>query len=87
MADPGADAVALLSELVSIDSVNPGLVPGAAGEQRIADHFSARLERSGFTTSLVPAHGHADRPSLVAVPPGPSDGRRSSSTVTSTRSG
>lgn len=74
MADPGANAVALLSELVSIDSVNPGLVPGAAGEQRIADHLCARLERSGFTTSLAPAHGHAGRPSLVAVPPGSADG-------------
>jgi acetylornithine deacetylase len=74
MVDPGADAVALLSALVSIDSVNPGLVTGAPGEQRIVDHLAARLERSGFATSLVPAHGHGDRPSLVAVPPGSADG-------------
>ena len=29
-------AVDLLTELVGIDSVNPGLVPGAAGEEDIA---------------------------------------------------
>lgn len=63
-------ASALLSELVGIDSVNPGLVPGAAGEARIVEHLRARLERSGFDTAVVPAPGHADRPSLVALPPG-----------------
>lgn len=73
MVDPGVDAVALLSQLVSIDSVNPGLVPGASGEQRVVDHLAARLERCGFTTTLVSAHGHSDRPSLVAVPTGPDD--------------
>lgn len=73
MVDPGADAVALLSALVSIDSVNPGLVSGAPGEQRIVDRLAARLERSGFTTSVVPAHGLDGRPSLVAVPPGSAD--------------
>jgi acetylornithine deacetylase len=74
MADPVARALALLGQLVSIDSVNPGLVSGAAGERRIADHLSARLQRSGFTVSQVPAHDHADRPSLVAVPSGSGEG-------------
>jgi acetylornithine deacetylase len=60
--------VALLSELVGIDSVNPALVPGAAGEGRIVEHLRARLERSGFTTTVLPARGRRDRPSLVAVP-------------------
>ena len=66
-------AIDLLSDLVSIDSVNPGLVPGAAGETRIVEALSARLRRSGFTVTVVPAPGHSNRPSLVAVPPGPSD--------------
>jgi acetylornithine deacetylase len=66
--DPGSEAVALLSELVGIDSVNPALVPGAAGEGRIVEHLRARLERSGFTTTVLPARGRRDRPSLVAVP-------------------
>jgi acetylornithine deacetylase len=74
MADPGTDAVALLSELVSIDSVNPGLAPGAAGETRIVEHLSERLQRSGFATTVVPARGHDGRPSLVAVAPAPADG-------------
>lgn len=65
MSDTGDAAVALLAELVGIDSVNPSLVPGAAGEARIVAHLRARLERSGFATTVV---GPDDRPSLVAVP-------------------
>jgi acetylornithine deacetylase len=67
-----AEAVELLAELVGIDSVNPSLVAGAAGETRIADHLGTRLERSGFVTTVVTAGG---RPSLVAVPPGAADVR------------
>jgi len=73
VADPGAEAVALLAELVGIDSVNPGLVPGAAGEERIAEHLRARLERAGFAVTVVPARGQVGRPSLVVVPPGSPD--------------
>jgi acetylornithine deacetylase len=70
MRDPVTEAVALLSDLVGIDSVNPALVAGAPGEARIVDYLRARLERSGFATTVVPARGSANRPSLVAVPPG-----------------
>ena len=65
-----AAVVDLLCELVAIDSVNPSLVPGAAGEAQIVAHLRARLERSGFSTTVVTAQ---HRPSLVAVPPGPED--------------
>jgi acetylornithine deacetylase len=65
-----AEALALLSDLVRIDSVNPALVPAAAGEAEIVEHLRSRLHRSGFATTVVPAPGHANRPSLVAVPPG-----------------
>ena len=44
-----SSAVALLAELVGIDSVNPGLVAGAAGEAGIANALRARLEQNGFT--------------------------------------
>lgn len=71
MSDVGATAVELLAELVAIDSVNPALVPGAAGEMRIVEHLEARLQRSGFVTTVVPGSGDDDRPSLVAVPHGP----------------
>ena len=71
MDDVGAAARELLGELVGIDSVNPGLVPGAAGESEAIEHLRARLESSGFATTVVPAAGRPGRPSLVAVSPGP----------------
>lgn len=64
-------AVELLTTLVAIDSVNPSLLPGAAGETRIVEHLGTRLTAAGFATTVVPAAGHDNRPSLVAVPPGP----------------
>lgn len=70
MREVATAAVGLLRALVAIDSVNPGLVPGAAGETRIAEHLRARLAAAGFATTVVPAPGHDDRPSVVAVPPG-----------------
>jgi acetylornithine deacetylase len=74
MQDPATEAVALLAELVGIDSVNPGLVPGAAGEADIVEHLGARLRAAGFGTTVLRPPGHPDRPSLVAVPPGPPAG-------------
>ncbi|GAA4408453.1 ArgE/DapE family deacylase [Fodinibacter luteus] len=68
-ADLGADAVALTAALVAIDSVNPGLVPGAAGEAAIVEHLRTRLRRAGFETHVVTPPGHPDRPSLVAIGP------------------
>jgi acetylornithine deacetylase len=74
MSDVAAAAVELLSELVGIDSVNPTLVRGAAGERQIVEHLESRLRRSGFVTTVVPGGDRGDRPSLVAVPPGPAAG-------------
>jgi len=70
----GAAAVELTAELVAIDSVNPGLVPGAAGEQGIVAHLETRLRGNGFATHVVTAAGHDDRPSLVAIGPTGPDG-------------
>lgn len=64
------EAVELLKQLVGIDSVNPGLVPGAAGETEILRFLSARLEAQGFAIHVIPALGVENRPSLVAVGPG-----------------
>jgi acetylornithine deacetylase len=72
--DVGAEAIDLARELVRIDSVNPALVPGAAGEREVVEHLRARLTASGFATTVVPAGPGGDRPSLVAVPPAPADG-------------
>ena len=71
MPEAHPDPVRLLTELVAIDSVNPGLVRGAVGEGRIVEHLRNGLAAAGFTTTIVPAAGCDDRPSLVAVPPGP----------------
>jgi acetylornithine deacetylase len=56
--------VALLSELVSIDSVNPSLVPGAAGEGRIAQFVAGWLGDRGLsveTPEVAPG-----RPNVIA---------------------
>jgi acetylornithine deacetylase len=71
----GDAAVALTVELVAIDSVNPGLVPGAAGEAAVVEHLRNRLQRSGFVTHVISAPGHGDRPSLVAIGPDSRAGR------------
>lgn len=46
------DAHALLSDLIGIDSVNPSLVPGGAGEQRIAEYVRQYLSDLGLSTRL-----------------------------------
>ena len=59
------DPVALTSMLVAIDSVNPSLVPGAAGEAAIVATLAPLLREGGFEVELlddVPA-----RPSIVAT--------------------
>ncbi|XVX21499.1 M20 family metallopeptidase [Actinomycetota bacterium] len=62
-----ADAtVALARELIAIDSVNPGLVPGAAGEAGAVRHLRGRLEAGGWAVEVI---GPADRPSLLATHP------------------
>lgn len=68
MPDARDEAVDLLTELVRIDSVNPGLVDGATGETDIVEHLRRRLARSGFETMVVPTPGRDGRPSLVGVP-------------------
>jgi acetylornithine deacetylase len=57
-----SELTALLSELVAIDSVNPSLVPGGAGEAEAAA-FVARWGRAeGLEAEVV---GDPDRPSVV----------------------
>src|SRR4051794_28119549 len=47
-----AELVKLLSELVAIDSVNPDLVPGGAGEGEIARFVARWLERAGLEVEM-----------------------------------
>ncbi len=44
--------IQLLRDLVTIDSVNPSLVPGGAGEQQIAEAIGAELRRAGAAVEL-----------------------------------
>jgi acetylornithine deacetylase len=63
----------LVAALVAIDSVNPDLVPGGAGEAEIADFVAAWLGEAGLEVELVePAPG---RPSVVATARGTGGGR------------
>ncbi len=73
MTDVESRAADLTAVLVGIDSVNPALVPGAAGETAIVRHLEARLRDAGFDTTVVDAPGRPGRPSLVARGPGPDD--------------
>jgi acetylornithine deacetylase len=65
--DLGDAALALASDLIAIDSVNPALVPGARGEADICDHLADRLRRNGFDVDIVVPPGAPTRPSILAV--------------------
>ena len=63
----------LVAELVAIDSVNPALVPGAAGEAEIARFVAGWAEDAGLAVEIVePVPG---RPSVVATARGEGGGR------------
>ncbi len=58
-----SDALELLARLVAIDSVNPSLVPGGAGEREIAGFVSAWARESGLPADVL--EGTPGRPSVV----------------------
>ena len=65
--------IKLLADLVAIDSVNPSLVPGGAGEQKIARAIAAEMRASGLeveVTDVAPG-----RPNVVGVLEGRAPGR------------
>ena len=62
----------LAAELVAIDSVNPDLIDGAAGESDIAKFVVGWCRRAGLDVELV---GPPERPSVVAVARGSGGGR------------
>jgi acetylornithine deacetylase len=63
----------LLRRLVAIDSVNPDLVPGGAGEGEIACFVAGWLERAGLTVTVEEAA--PGRPNVIAVARGSGGGR------------
>jgi acetylornithine deacetylase len=67
------EVTTLVGQLVAIDSINPDLVPGGAGEQEIA-HFVARwLDQAGVEVTLD--ESAPGRPSVVGVVRGTGEGR------------
>ena len=68
-----ADPVDLLARLVAIDSVNPDLVPGAAGEAEIAAFCADWLARHGFEVHRV--EDVPGRPSVVGIARGSGGGK------------
>ena len=63
----------LTAALVAIDSVNPVLVPGGAGEAEIAAFVAGWLNKAGLRTEIdEPAPG---RPSVIATAKGTGGGR------------
>jgi acetylornithine deacetylase len=67
------DTVELLSKLVAIDSVNPALVPGGAGERDIAAFVTAWAQDAGLQAEVL--EGTPGRPSVVVRAPGSGGGR------------
>ena len=65
----------LCADLVSIDSVNPDLVPGAAGEERAGRFVADWLRARGLEVTLQPT-ARAGRPNVIAVARGSGGGKR-----------
>ena len=68
-----AGAERLVAELVAIDSVNPTLVPGGAGEAEVMRFAAGWLADAGLEVELVEAA--PGRPSVVATARGSGGGR------------
>lgn len=66
-------AIKLLRELVAIDSINPSLVPGAAGEAQIAEAVAAHLRRIGLDVEIQPVE--RGRSNVIGVLEGRGAGR------------
>ena len=66
-------AIRLLRDLVAIDSVNPSLVPGAAGEAQIAQAVAAHLRQLGLDVEMQEAA--AGRANVIGVLEGRGTGR------------
>jgi len=62
----------LISELVAIDSVNPSLVPGGAGEREIAAFVAAWAREAGLEVEVLEAT--RGRPSVLVRAPGSGGG-------------
>jgi acetylornithine deacetylase/succinyl-diaminopimelate desuccinylase-like protein len=67
------DPVDLAAELIRIDSTNPDLVPGAAGEPAVAAYVAAWLRARGFDVRVL--EEAPGRPTVLATARGTGGGR------------
>jgi acetylornithine deacetylase len=74
MGTEGSDLEALLSRLVSIDSINPDLVPGGRGEAEIAEFVAGWLRARSLEVRLQDT-GRAGRVNVIAAARGIGGGR------------
>ncbi|MBZ5497250.1 MAG: ArgE/DapE family deacylase [Acidobacteriia bacterium] len=65
--------IQLLQDLVAVDSVNPSLVAGGAGETRIAAVIAAELQAAGLDVEIMEAA--PGRPNVVGILEGRRPGR------------
>src|SRR6185503_13523846 len=63
----------LLSDLVSINSINPDLVPGSPGEGDIAHYIADWLKLAGLEVELI--ESVSGRPNVVGIARGTGGGR------------
>src|SRR2546421_7889229 len=68
-----SEAADLAADLVRIDSVNPALIPGAAGETEVADFVAGWLTRAGLDVDVVETV--PGRPSVIGIARGGGGGR------------
>lgn len=61
---PDEDVIDLLQRLVAVDSVNPSLVPGGAGEREVASLVATWAREAGLRVQVV--GGDGERPSVLA---------------------
>ena len=65
--------IRLLRDLIAIDSINPSLAPGGAGEAGVAGRIAAELRAAGIDVELADAA--PGRPNVVGVVEGRAPGR------------
>ncbi|CUI84993.1 ArgE/DapE family deacylase [Cognatishimia activa] len=68
-----SEVITLLSQLVRIDSVNPSLSDGGAGESQAADFVGEWFQTRGFDVTRL--ESTSGRPSIVAVAKGTGGGK------------
>lgn len=66
-------AIKLLRDLIAIDSVNPSLVPGGAGETNIASHLADEMRAFGMDVEIEEAA--PGRPNVIGILEGRAAGK------------